>query len=193
MAAINSPADGATVSGTSTGVTMTAANTQSPVRFVLKLDNATTLDDQTVGSGGATTTWNTTTVPNGTHTLTLTVTDATGKSAWASNSVTVSNGTASGDTTPPTVAITKPSNGAWTGNSIDIVAAGSDNVGLTSIAIYGDGAPVQTVGCGGTASCNTGTVWWQTGSLASGQHTITVVATDTAGNKTTSAPVVINK
>jgi hypothetical protein len=32
-----------------------------------------------------------------------------------------------------------------------------------------------------------------TGSLPKGKHTITAVATDTAGNTTTSAPVTINK
>jgi len=34
---------------------------------------------------------------------------------------------------------------------------------------------------------------WLTGALPDGKHTITVVATDTAGNSTVSAPVVINK
>ena len=98
-----------------------------------------------------------------------------------------------GDTTPPAVTITKPSNGAWTGNSLDIIANGSDNVGLASIALYGDGALIQTMGCGGAATCSTGTVWWSTGPLAPGTHSITAIATDTAGNKTTSAPVTINK
>jgi len=192
-ASITTPTDGATVSGTSSGVSLAVSNAQSPTQFVLKLDNGTTLYNQSVNGPTASPTWNTTSTANGTHTLTFTATDAAGKTATTSVSITVSNGTATGDTTPPTVAITKPSNGAWTGNSIDIIAAGSDNVGLTSIAIYGDGVPVQTVGCSGAASCNTGTVWWSTASLAAGQHTIMAVATDTSGNKTTSAPVVINK
>jgi hypothetical protein len=64
---------------------------------------------------------------------------------------------------------------------------------LTSVALYGDGALIQTVGCGGAGTCTTGSVWWSTGSLAAGTHTITAIATDTSGNKTTSAPVTINK
>ena len=112
--------------------------------------------------------------------------------ATAAVSITVSNGTGTGDTTPPTVAITKPSNGAWTGNSIDVTASGGDNVGLATLTYFGDGSQFAQVSCGGAATCQS-TQWWLTGSLASGQHTITVVATDTSGNKTTSAPVVINK
>ena len=193
-ASITSPANGATVSGASSGVSMSVSNAQTPTQFVLKLDGSTTLYNQSVSGGTASTTWNTTTVPDGAHTLTFTATDAGGKTATASISVNVANGGGGGgDTTPPTVAITKPGNGAWTGGSIDIIASGSDNVGLTSIAIFGDGALVQTIGCSGAASCNTGTVWWVTSSLASGQHTITAVATDTSGNKATSAPVLINK
>src|SRR5207253_3138358 len=114
-----------------------------------------------------------------------------GKTATASVSVTVSNSTGGTDTTPPTVAITNPPNGAWTGNSIDIHVSGTDNVAVASIKVYGDGTYVDQVTCG-TASC-TGVVWWLTGPLASGSHTITAVATDTSGNQTTTAPVTIYK
>ena len=102
------------------------------------------------------------------------------------------NNPPSGDPTPPTIVINNPSNGAWTGNSIKVTATAGDNVGLASIKLYGDGALFSTGTCGGATSC-TWTDWWSTGSLASGQHTITAVATDTAGNATTSAPVTINK
>jgi hypothetical protein len=189
---ITTPANGATVSGASSGVSMAVSNAQAPTHFVLKLDNATTLYDQSVSGSTASTTWNTTTVANGPHTLTFTATDAGGKTASASITVTVSNGGGGGDTTPPTVAITKPGNGAWTGNSIDVTATGSDNVGVATLTYYGDGNQFGQASCGGTPTC-TATQWWITGPLPSGQHTLTVVATDTAGNQTTSAPVVINK
>src|SRR5207302_4189686 len=111
-ASIANPANGATVCGTSSGVSMAVSNAQVPTQFVLKLDNETTLYNQSVSGMMASTTWNTTTTTNGPHTLNFTATDAAGKTATASVSITVSNGTGTGDTTPPTVAITKPANGA---------------------------------------------------------------------------------
>jgi subtilisin family serine protease len=189
-AAITSPASGMTVSGTVT-VSMSASNAQgSPTQFVLKQDNATTISSQSVTGSTATAAWNTTGVAAGSHTLNLTVTDGAGRTATAAVTVTVSNG--GGDTTPPTVTISKPSNGAWTGNSIDVTATAGDNVGVASLTFYGDGTQFAQVACGGGTSC-TSTQWWLTGSLPSGQHTITVVATDVSGNKATSSPVVINK
>src|SRR5205823_12596678 len=110
--------------------------------------------------------------------------------ATAAVTVTVSNG--GGDPVPPSVTISKPSNGAWTGNSIDVTASAGDNVGMASLTFYGDGTQFAKVSCAGAPSCQS-TQWWVTGPLPSGQHTITVVATDTSGNQTTSAPVVINK
>jgi hypothetical protein len=132
-------------------------------------------------------------VANGTHTLNLTVSDGT-RTSTATISVTVNNttgGGGGGDTTAPAVSITSPPNGAWTGNSIDVTATATDNVALASLKFFGNGTQFAQAACSGT-TC-TSTQWWLTGSLPSGQHTITVVATDTAGNTKTSAPVVINK
>ena len=194
-AAITSPVNGATVSGTSVGVTMTATNAQgSPTSFVLKVDNGATIFSQSVAGSTASATWNTTGLTNGTHTLNLTVTDGAGRTASATVSVTVSNvtGGGGGDTTAPAVTITSPSNGAWTGNSIGVKASASDNIGVAMLTFYGNGSQFGQVKCTGTPTC-LGEYWWLTGPLPSGKHTISVVATDTAGNTKTSAPVVINK
>src|SRR5688572_23962720 len=192
-AAITSPANGATVSGTVT-VSMSASNVEgSPTTFLLQ-SGGTTISSQSVTGSTATASWNTTTVANGSHPLSLTVTNA-GRTATASISVTVSNSTTSppppGGDAPPTVTITNPPNGAWTGNSIDVHVSGTDTVGLVNLKVFGNGTLVETVPCSGT-TCS-GVVWWLTGPLPSGTHTITATATDTAGNTTTSAPVVINK
>jgi hypothetical protein len=195
-ASITSPAGGSTVSGAVT-VNMSATNAQgSPTHFVLKQDNVTTLSDQSVTGSTASATWDTTLVSNGAHTLDLTVTDGGGRTATASISVTVNNTTTpppgGGDVTPPTVTIVKPANNAWTGNSLDMQATATDDVGLATVAFYGDGTLIQSVACNGATSCDTGTIWWSTGSLPSGQHTVTATATDTSGNQK-SASVVINK
>jgi hypothetical protein len=96
-----------------------------------------------------------------------------------------------GDTTAPNVVITGPSNGAWTGNSIDVSASATDNVGLATLKFFGNGTQFAQVSCSGMSCAST--QLWLTGPLRDGKHTITVVATDTAGNSTVSAPVVINK
>ena len=92
----------------------------------------------------------------------------------------------------PTAAITAPSNGAWTGNSIHVVAQATDNVGLATLKLYGDGVQFGQTNCGGATTCAWND-WWTTASLSTGQHTITAVATDLAGNTKTSIPVTINK
>jgi hypothetical protein len=192
-AAITSPANGATVSGSVT-INMSASNVQgSPTTFVLQT-GSTTISNQSVSGSTATATWNTSGLAAGSYPLNLTVTNA-GRTATASITVTVSSGAPPppppGGDAPPTVTITSPPNGAWTGNSIDVHVSGTDAVGLVSLKVFGNGTQVGTVNCTGT-SCS-GVVWWLTGSLPSGQHTITATATDTAGNTTTSSPVVINK
>ena len=171
-------------------VTITSNDACSTRDFSLTADGSPAGSLTGTTSQTATFSWDSTKVPDGAHTLAATV-SASGITSTKSITVTVHNNSG-GDTTPPTVTITKPSNGAWTGNSIDVTATGGDNVGVATLTYYGDGTQFAQVACGGTASC-TSTQWWLTGSLASGQHTITVVATDTSGNQTTSAPVVINK
>src|SRR5205814_8090910 len=164
-ASITSPVNGATVSNTVT-VAMTATNAQSsPTSFVLKLDNATTISSQSVSGSTASASWNTATTTNGSHTLNLTVTDGAGRTASTAITVTVSNGGGggSGDTTPPTVSITAPASGVWTGNSIQISAAATDNVGLATIKLWGNGVAFGTITCNGT-TCS-GTVNWVTNKL----------------------------
>jgi hypothetical protein len=89
------------------------------------------------------------------------------------------------------VTITSPTNGVWTGNSINVSVSATDNAALRTIDVLGNGTKFATVTCSGT-TCG-GTVLWLTGPLPSGQHRITAIATDAAGNTTTSAVVTINK
>ena len=145
---ITSPLNGASVSGT-VDVAMAADNAQgSPTQFVLKLDNATTLSSQSVSGAAANHLWDTATTTPGPHTLDLTVTDAAGRTATASVSVTVQSSPDGTDTTLPTVAITNPQNGDWTGNSIDVTATASDNVGLATLKFFGNGTQFAQVSCG---------------------------------------------
>lgn len=83
------------------------------------------------------------------------------------------------DTTPPTVDITAPSNGATVSDTISITATASDNVGIDYLQCNVDG---------GTWTQDTTSPYsWtlDTTSLTDGAHTINVQAYDAAGNYAT--------
>ena len=183
-AAITSPAAGATVSGT-VNVTMTATNTQgSPTQFLLKLDGTTTLSNQSVAGSSATYAWNTATTSAGPHTLNLTVTDGAGRTATAS--VNITKGSGGTDTTAPTVALTAPASGAAVSGTVTVSATASDNVGVTGVQFKLDGANL-----GAVDTTTPYSIAWNTATASAGTHTLTAVATDAAGNATTSAPVTV--
>jgi hypothetical protein len=183
-ASITSPVSGSTVSGTVT-VNMAASNAQgSPTQFLLKLDNATTLSNQSVTGSTATYAWNTSGL-SGTHTLNLTVTDSAARTATAMVTVTVGSG--GPDTTPPTVTLTAPANGATvSGAAVTVSATASDTVGVVGVQFKLDGA---NLGAEDTTALYS--VSWNTTTVGDGPHTLTAVARDAAGNTTTSAPVTV--
>jgi peptidoglycan/xylan/chitin deacetylase (PgdA/CDA1 family) len=90
------------------------------------------------------------------------------------------------DTFAPTVSITSPVNGATVTGNVKIVATTADaQIGVASVAYYVDGVLVGTV---------TSSPWqlpWNTRKASPGQHVLTAVATDRAGNRTTSAAVTV--
>jgi hypothetical protein len=67
----------------------------------------------------------------------------------------------------------------------------ADDAGAVSIKLWGNGGVFGTIPCGGK-TC-TGKVGWLTGPLPKGAYEVNAVATDTAGNTTTSATVLIKK
>ena len=126
--------------------------------------------------------WNTTTVPNGTYTLSARARDASGNIATADNIVVSVNN----DTEPPTITITSPSAGTVQG-TIDLNATASDNVGVMGVQFFIDGNPI------GSEDTNSPyTISWNSTSITDGNHTLTARARDAAGNNTNSDPVSIN-
>jgi YD repeat-containing protein len=93
---VTAPAGGATVSGTSTQITATASDNVGVAGVQFQIDGAN-LGSEDV-SAPYSTTWNTTTTSNGSHTVTAVARDAAGNRQTASVTVTVSNTT----TPPPT-------------------------------------------------------------------------------------------
>jgi outer membrane protein assembly factor BamB len=106
-------------------------------------------------------------VPDGPHTVTVTAADSVGDTATKQVSFTV-------DTTPPAVSISQPASGAYTGTSVTASFTATDSgSGIASVTCQLDGGAVSACHSGQTFS-----------GLAAGAHTITVTATDAAGNVT---------
>ncbi|CAN0499952.1 unnamed protein product, partial [Phaeothamnion confervicola] len=94
---------------------------------------------------------------------------------------------AAADTLSPTVTISNPTSGQKVGTSVSISASSKDNVGMKSVAVYGDGKML----CSSTAnvSCT-----WNTRKFASGSsHTVSAVATDLAGNLASASVSIIKQ
>ncbi|HEV8528080.1 MAG TPA: galactose oxidase-like domain-containing protein [Actinomycetes bacterium] len=96
--------------------------------------------------------------------------------------------TAAPDTTPPTVNVTAPANGATVAGTVNVTAAASDNVGVLGVRLTLDGANLAPED---TAAPYAAT--WDTTTAGNGSHTISAIARDAAGNTATgSVTVTVN-
>lgn len=94
-------------------------------------------------------------------------------------------GTAPPDTTPPTVSMTAPVNGATvSGTAVTVSANASDNVGVVGVQFKLDG-----VNMGSEDASSPYSIIWNTTQTTNGSHTLTAVARDAANNQTTSSSV----
>ncbi len=110
-----------------------------------------------------------------------------GDTAKAPSLLSVFNGCATtctpsaGDTTPPTVAVTSPTNGATViGSPITVSANVSDNVGVKQVEFFVNGTS-KSVDTTSPYSFS-----WDTTGLSGGSYTIKAIATDTASPANTS-------
>lgn len=90
------------------------------------------------------------------------------------------------DTTPPTVSITSPASGDTVSDTITVTATASDNRGVAGVQFRLDG-----INSGAEDTTAPYSISWDTTTSANGSHTITAVARDAAGNRTTSDPVTV--
>jgi len=180
---ITAPAAGAV--SASVTVSATAADNVGVAGVQFRLNGANLGSEDT--NAPYSTTWNTTSVANGTYTLTAVARDAAGNTTTSATvTVTVSNtAPPPPDTTPPTVSITAPASGTASGQ-ITISASANDNVGVAGVRFRVNGADV-----GGEDTSAPYAVVWDTATVANGNHTLTAVARDAAGNTTTSAAVTV--
>jgi hypothetical protein len=90
------------------------------------------------------------------------------------------------DGAAPLVSITAPVGGTTVSGSIPVAASASDDVGVVGVQFTLDGEALGAEDTTGPYSAS-----WNTAGAANGSHTLTAVARDAAGNRTTSAPVTV--
>jgi hypothetical protein len=173
--AISAPANASTVVGTIT-VSATASDNVGVAGVQFQLDGANLGAEDTTAPYS--TSWNSTTVANGAHTLSAIARDAAGNKSTATVTVTVNNPVP--DTTPPTVSIASPATGATVSGSITVTATASDNVGVAGVQFQLDGANLGAEDT--TAPYSTS---WNSTTASNGAHTLSAIARDAAGNKST--------
>src|SRR5438876_1121399 len=168
---ITAPAANSSVSGTVT-VTASASDNIGVASIQFKLDDANLGAEITTPP--YTFTWNTTTVANGTHTLTAVARDVAGHIATsAPESVTAANG----DTLPPSTPTSLTATAVSSSQIFLVWSPSTDNVGVVGYKIFRDGVQVAT---------NSNSTYQDAGLSRATLYTYTVAAFDAAGN--TSAP-----
>jgi YD repeat-containing protein len=176
--ALASPGPGDTVGGT-----VKLAATAGDDRRVAKVEFL--VDAAVVATDTATpweATWSSTTVANGTHSVTARATDDVGNVTTSSAvSVKVDN------TSAPTGSLTAPAAGAVVrGTAVTLSASAGDDVGVKQVEFLVDGVRV-----GAPDTTSPYSVAWNTldplGNLFDGSHQVTAAVTDTSGQTTLTA------
>jgi|GEM_PF-3501583 len=121
----------------------------------------------------------------GPRTFTLSLPGGAISSSDSAVSFTVSS-SGSQDTTPPTVSITSPIDGAFVKGTVDLTASPQDNVAVAGVQFKADG---NTLGAEITSAPYT--ISLDTKTLSDGPHTISAIARDTSGNISATASIQI--
>jgi hypothetical protein len=123
----------------------------------------------------------------GTYTGAVTITAAGASGSPRSIGVTFTvAGAAPPDTTPPTVTLTAPAGGATVSGTTTLSATAADDVGVAGVQFQVDGTAIGAEDASAPYS-----LAWDSTQIANGQHTLTAVARDAAGNRTASAGVAV--
>ncbi len=171
---ISSPANGTTVSGT-INISANVTDNLSITGVEFRVDSTqvgNTLTDPPYSDSV-----NTTTLSNGTHTVSATATDAGGKSATSSVTVTVNN-------VPPgpTISITSPAAGDTVYGTITISADVTDKMHITGVVFRIDSSQI-----GDTVTTAPFSISENATLLSNGSHTIKATAIDSGGYSATSS------
>lgn len=165
------PLTGSTISGT-TVVDVSASDDVGVVRVDLYLDGAFFVSDSSTPYSFA---LDTSTLANGNHVLEAVATDAAHNNT-STGPVTVVVDNTPADTTPPAVSMGTPASGAIVSGTTSVTVSATDNVGVTQVQLWVDGAlyAIDTTAPYSFA--------WNTTLVSNGSRTLKVVASDLAGN-----------
>ncbi|HZM64300.1 MAG TPA: Ig-like domain-containing protein [Candidatus Saccharimonadales bacterium] len=173
---LTSPTEDATLTGTA-NITATATDDVG-VKKVEFYDNSSLLGTDTASPYEMT--WDTVSVPNGTHLVTARAYDAANNVSSDSNTVTTMNG----DAEPPT----QPTNVKGTAVSYSSIkltwSASTDNVGVKEYNVIRDGVPVAVI---------SGTEYADGNLAANTSYEYKIVAIDAAGNTSATSSAVTVK
>jgi hypothetical protein len=183
-ASIDTPVEGATVSGMVT-VGMSETNGTGTINWTLQLDGGPTPIFSTANTGPtASFTWDTSKVATGSHTLTLTVQDGGGQTATATRNVTVN--------IPPSPMVTfnTPAADATVSGVVSVSVTTSGGSGTRSLTVSVDDPrrppPGTVVLFSNSGPAGTFTFNWDTAAtVADGTHTLTATLQDGSGSTTT--------
>lgn len=181
---ITSHANGDVVSGAEVIIAASATDADG-VDYVAFFVDGISIGVDSDGTDGWSVSWDSTSVADGAHTLTAKATDTAGKTGSASVSITVDNVVEPPPDEPPTVDITDPADGdTVSGAEVIITADASDDYDVAQVAFFVGDTSID-VDSNGTDGWS---VTWDSTSVANGAHTLSAMATDTAG-KTGSASI----
>jgi subtilisin family serine protease len=190
VASIAAPLANSTVSGV-VGVNVNASDNVGVARVDLTVNGTVVATDTTAPFSFS---WNSAGVANGMANLVAVAHDAAGNIGRsttvavnvANQSTTTTTPSPSGtDTTPPVVKISNPVAGSVSG-TVSVSVNASDNAGAAGIStvLKIDGVTFAQ-GSGGTLGYS-----WNTRKMSAGQHVLTAVARDAAGNSSTTSVTV---
>ena len=167
---ITSPQDGSTITETHPTITWTASDASGIAYYQIVRDGGSWAQL----SSGQTSYTTVMELADGSHTVTVRAVDKAGNYRDATTTFTVSTKVA--DTTPPSLIISSPANGATVSDTHPTVTwTASDASGIAYYQIVRDGGNWVTLPSSQTS-------YTTQNALADGQHTMTVRAVDNAGN-----------
>lgn len=124
--------------------------------------------------------------PTGTHELSVVATDDSGNvSSPAIRTVTFVSSSATTSGSGTSIRFISPASGARVSGDTRIVANLSDSNGLATVQWFIDGESVFTAPVSGTSS--TVSYQWRAGSATKGNHNVTIVVLDAAGDRSTAS------
>jgi hypothetical protein len=176
---ISAPAGGSTVTGT-VPVAAEAADDIQVAGVQFQVDGGNLGAEATTRPYAVS--WDSRSVPDGSHTLSAIARDTSGNTAFSTVTVAVSNPP---DTTPPAVSLTSPAGGAVVSGTITVSATATDNVAVAGVQFLLDGASL-----GAERTTAPFQVTWNTALSTDGSHTVSARARDASGNQGTAQAIV---